>query len=71
MMMVNRSLNNTEAVQDGKERERMMNEVQAMLREMRFKSCTGQTKVADKEKTAAEKRECAQTGSKGQFKGRY
>lgn len=55
MMMVNRLLNNTEAVQDGKERERMMNEVQAMLREMRFKSCTGQTKVADKEKTAAEK----------------
>lgn len=58
MLMANRSLqNDTEVEQDEEERERMMREVQAMLREMRFRSCVGQKKVADKEKTQAEKRE--------------
>ncbi|KAF3860795.1 hypothetical protein F7725_001050 [Dissostichus mawsoni] len=39
-MMANRSLlNNTDAYQDGNERERKMREVQAMMREMRFRSC--------------------------------
>uniref|UniRef100_A0A8D3CPA0 Laminin subunit alpha-5 n=1 Tax=Scophthalmus maximus TaxID=52904 RepID=A0A8D3CPA0_SCOMX len=37
------------------ERERKMREVQAMLREMRYRSCVGQKKLADKEKTEAEK----------------
>lgn len=32
-----------------------MREVQAMLREMRYRSCVGQKKLADKEKTEAEK----------------
>lgn len=50
------SLNETEAEEDGEERERKMREVQAMLREMRHRSCTGQKKMADKEKAEAEKR---------------
>uniref|UniRef100_A0A3B4BCE3 Laminin, alpha 5 n=1 Tax=Periophthalmus magnuspinnatus TaxID=409849 RepID=A0A3B4BCE3_9GOBI len=37
------------------ERERMLNEVKAMLREMRFRSCSGQKKMADREKTEAQK----------------
>ncbi|XP_006810083.1 laminin subunit alpha-5-like, partial [Neolamprologus brichardi] len=49
------SLNETEAEEDGEERERKMREVQAMLREMRHRSCTGQMKMADKEKAEAEK----------------
>ncbi|XP_039878777.1 laminin subunit alpha-5 isoform X1 [Simochromis diagramma] len=49
------SLNETEAEEDGEERERKMREVQAMLREMRHRSCTGQKKMADKEKAEAEK----------------
>lgn len=54
--MANRSsLNNTEEEQEEDERERMMREAQVMLREMRFRSCAGQKKVADKEKTEAEK----------------
>lgn len=58
MLMANRSsLNETEAVQDDDERERKMREVEAMLREMRYRSCMGQKKVANKEKTEAEKRE--------------
>lgn len=58
MLMANRSsLNETEAVQDDGERERKMREVEAMLREMRYRSCVGQKKVANKEKTEAEKRE--------------
>lgn len=58
MLMANRSsLNETEAVQDDDERERKMREVEAMLREMRYRSCVGQKKVANKEKTEAEKRE--------------
>lgn len=56
MQMANRSsLNDTEAEQDDGERERKMREVQAMLREMRYRSCVGQKKVADREKTEAEK----------------
>ncbi len=54
--MANRSsLNDTEADQDDGERERKMREVQAMLREMRYRSCVGQKKLADKEKTEAGK----------------
>uniref|UniRef100_A0A7N6AUU7 Laminin subunit alpha-5 n=1 Tax=Anabas testudineus TaxID=64144 RepID=A0A7N6AUU7_ANATE len=56
LLMANRSsLNNTEDEQEEDERERMMREAQVMLREMRFRSCAGQKKVADKEKTEAEK----------------
>ncbi|XP_049919958.1 laminin subunit alpha-5 isoform X1 [Epinephelus moara] len=56
MLMANRSLqNDTEAVQDDEERERMMREVQAMLREMRLRSWVGQKKIADREKTEAKK----------------
>ncbi|XP_073325739.1 laminin subunit alpha-5 [Pagrus major] len=56
MLMANRSsLNDTDAVQDDDERERKIREVQAMLREMRYRSCVGQKKVANKEKTEAEK----------------
>nr|XP_033943330.1 laminin subunit alpha-5 isoform X2 [Pseudochaenichthys georgianus] len=56
LMMANRSLlNNTEAYQDDGERERQMREVQAMMREMRFRSCVGQKKMADREKTEAQK----------------
>ncbi|XP_044207309.1 laminin subunit alpha-5 isoform X2 [Thunnus albacares] len=56
MHMANRSsLNDTDSNQDDGDRERMMREVQAMLREMRFRSCVGQKKLADKEKTEAEK----------------
>ncbi|XP_053174071.1 laminin subunit alpha-5 [Scomber japonicus] len=49
------SVNDTEVTQDVAQRERMMREVQAMLREMRYRSCVGQKKLADKEKTEAEK----------------
>ncbi len=60
MLMANRSsLNDTEAEQDDEDRERMMREVEAMLREMRYRSCVGQKKLADKEKMEAEK--CEQT----------
>ncbi|KAM8862639.1 laminin subunit alpha-5 isoform 2-T2 [Spinachia spinachia] len=56
MAMANRtSLNDTEAEQDDGEREKKMRAIQAMLREMRFRSCVGQKKLADEEKTAAQK----------------
>ncbi|XP_070695085.1 laminin subunit alpha-5 [Pempheris klunzingeri] len=56
MLTANRSsLNDTEAEEDIGEREKKMREVQAMLREMRYRSCVGQKKVAGKEKTEAEK----------------
>uniref|UniRef100_A0AAQ6AFP7 Laminin subunit alpha 5 n=1 Tax=Amphiprion ocellaris TaxID=80972 RepID=A0AAQ6AFP7_AMPOC len=56
MLMANRSLlNKTEAEQDDEEKETKLREVQAMLREMRYRSCVGQKKMADKEKTEAEK----------------
>ncbi|XP_059188801.1 laminin subunit alpha-5 isoform X2 [Centropristis striata] len=56
LMMANRSsLNDTEVEQDDEERERKIRQVQAMLREMRIRSCTGQKKVADREKTEAQK----------------
>uniref|UniRef100_A0A3B4YWT5 Laminin A chain n=1 Tax=Stegastes partitus TaxID=144197 RepID=A0A3B4YWT5_9TELE len=56
MLMANRSvLNDTEAEQDDDERDTKLREVQAMLREMRYRSCVGQKKIADKEKTEAEK----------------
>ncbi|KAE8292646.1 Laminin subunit alpha-5 [Larimichthys crocea] len=56
LQMANRSShNNTEAEPDHESREKKLREVQAMLREMRYRSCVGQKKVADKEKTEAEK----------------
>nr|XP_046253250.1 laminin subunit alpha-5 isoform X2 [Scatophagus argus] len=56
LLMANQSsLNDTEAERDDDERESKIREVQAMLREMRLRSCVGQKKVADKEKTEAEK----------------
>ncbi|XP_035512224.1 laminin subunit alpha-5 [Morone saxatilis] len=56
MLMANRSsLNSTDDEQDDGDRERKLREVQAMLREMRYRSCVGQKKLADKEKREAEK----------------
>ncbi|KAK5624087.1 hypothetical protein CRENBAI_015003 [Crenichthys baileyi] len=57
MHMANQSLNKTETDQDEEEeeQERKVREVQAMLREMRYRSCVGQKKLADKEKSEAEK----------------
>ncbi|XP_041858853.1 laminin subunit alpha-5 isoform X2 [Melanotaenia boesemani] len=55
MLMSNQSLNDTDGEQDTEEKESKMREVQAMLREMRYRSCVGQKKLADKEKTEAEK----------------
>uniref|UniRef100_A0AAV2LXJ7 Laminin subunit alpha-5 n=1 Tax=Knipowitschia caucasica TaxID=637954 RepID=A0AAV2LXJ7_KNICA len=55
LSMSNRSLNTTEEDQDDDERARMMNQVAAMLREMRFRSCSGQKKIAEHEKTQAQK----------------
>ncbi|XP_053704727.1 laminin subunit alpha-5 isoform X1 [Synchiropus splendidus] len=56
LVMANRtSMNETEDDQDDDERARKMAEVQSMLREMRFRSCVGQKKVAEKEKNEAEK----------------
>ncbi|CAJ1084378.1 laminin subunit alpha-5 isoform X1 [Xyrichtys novacula] len=56
ILMANRSsTNNTEAELEDEERERKMREVDAMLREMRYRSCVGQKKVADKERAEAEK----------------
>lgn len=55
--MANQSLlNDTEADQDVGERETKMREVENMLREMRHRSSAVQKKVADREKTEAEKR---------------
>lgn len=57
LLMANRSsLNITEAELEDEERERKMREVEAMLREMRYRSCVGQKKVAEKEKMEAGKR---------------
>lgn len=53
--MANQSLNETDGEQDGEEQQRKIEEVQAMLREMRYRSCVGQKKMADKEKSEAEK----------------
>uniref|UniRef100_A0A8C2ZML6 Laminin subunit alpha-5 n=1 Tax=Cyclopterus lumpus TaxID=8103 RepID=A0A8C2ZML6_CYCLU len=49
--------NNTRPLseQDDGDRERKMREVQAMLREMRYRSVAGQRKLSDKEKMAAQK----------------
>ncbi|XP_041655744.1 laminin subunit alpha-5 isoform X2 [Cheilinus undulatus] len=56
LMLVNRSsLNNTEVELEDEERERKIREVEAMLREMRYRSCVGQKKVAEKERTEAGK----------------
>lgn len=55
--MSNQSLlNDTDANQDDSNREKKMREVEAMLSEMRKRSSTVQKKVADREKTEAEKR---------------
>lgn len=54
--MANKSLmNDTDVDQDDDERENKFREVQTMLREMRYRSCVGQMKMAEKEKTEAEK----------------
>ncbi|XP_037833033.1 laminin subunit alpha-5 isoform X1 [Kryptolebias marmoratus] len=55
ILLANQSLNETETEQDEEKRERMMRKAQAMMREMRFRSCVGQKKIADKEKLEAEK----------------
>ncbi|XP_056241478.1 laminin subunit alpha-5 isoform X1 [Seriola aureovittata] len=56
LMMANRSsLNDTGGEQDDGDRERKMREVQAMLKEMRHWSHVGQKKLADREKSEAEK----------------
>nr|XP_020511496.2 laminin subunit alpha-5-like [Labrus bergylta] len=56
LLLANRSsLNGTEAELEDEERERKMREVQAMLREMRYRSCVGQKKVAERERTEAGK----------------
>ncbi|XP_077572690.1 laminin subunit alpha-5 isoform X2 [Stigmatopora nigra] len=52
--MANGSLNHTEILDDA-ERERKMRDVEAMLAIMRSRSCSGQKKTADREKTEAEK----------------
>lgn len=55
--MANQSvLNDTEADHDVRERETKIREVEKMLREMRHRSSTAQKKMADREKTEAEKR---------------
>ncbi|KAM4737780.1 laminin subunit alpha-5 isoform 2-T2 [Anableps anableps] len=55
LRMANQSLNETEVDQNVEGQERKIREVQAMLREMRYRSCVGQKKLADKEKSEAEK----------------
>ncbi|XP_029011451.1 laminin subunit alpha-5 isoform X2 [Betta splendens] len=56
LLMANRSSqNDTEDEEDSDKRESMMRQAQAMLREMRYRSCAGQKKLADKEKMEAEK----------------
>lgn len=55
--MANQSkLNMTEVDPDVRERERKMNEVEAMLTEMRNRSSSSQRKMADREKSEADKR---------------
>ncbi|KAG7283455.1 hypothetical protein CRUP_035248, partial [Coryphaenoides rupestris] len=53
MMSMNRSANGTETEEDEGERVSKMRQVEAMLREMRFRSCVGQKKMADRERTEA------------------
>ncbi|CAL8253378.1 unnamed protein product [Arctogadus glacialis] len=55
MTSLNRSANGTDSKEDDGERARKMREVEAMLREMRFRSCVGQKKMADRERTEANK----------------
>ncbi|KAM3872260.1 laminin subunit alpha-5 [Diretmus argenteus] len=56
MLSANRSSHNeTEGEQDEDQKESKMREVEAMLREMRYRSCVGQKKVADREKIEAKK----------------
>ncbi|XP_029690196.1 laminin subunit alpha-5 isoform X2 [Takifugu rubripes] len=55
-LMANQSrLNGTEVDPDDGERERTLEEVEAMLMEMRNRSCSTQRKMADREKKEAEK----------------
>lgn len=55
--MANQSrLNGTEMDPDDSERERRLEEVEAMLMEMRNRSSSTQRKMADREKKEAEKR---------------
>ncbi|XP_051914619.1 laminin subunit alpha-5 isoform X3 [Hippocampus zosterae] len=55
MRMANWSLNNTEVDQDRGDQKRKMEEVETMLGKMRSRSCTGQKKMADREKMLADK----------------
>ncbi|XP_077410264.1 laminin subunit alpha-5 isoform X1 [Vanacampus margaritifer] len=55
MQMANWSLNSIEVNQDKDEQERKIIEVEVMLDKMRSRSCAGQKKMANQEKTEAEK----------------
>ncbi|KAM9752098.1 laminin subunit alpha-5 isoform 2-T2 [Menidia menidia] len=55
VLMSNRSVNDSDGEQDVEDREKKTREVQAMLREMRFRSCARQKKVAERERAEAEK----------------
>ncbi|XP_035998362.1 laminin subunit alpha-5 [Fundulus heteroclitus] len=55
MRMANQSLNNTGVDQNEEEQQKKLREAKAMLREMKYRSCVGQQKLADKEKREAEK----------------
>ncbi|XP_061621466.1 laminin subunit alpha-5 isoform X2 [Phyllopteryx taeniolatus] len=55
MRMANGSLNAIEIDQGVGDQERKTREVEAMLGELRSRSCAGQKKIADREKTEAEK----------------
>uniref|UniRef100_A0A096M5Y4 Uncharacterized protein n=1 Tax=Poecilia formosa TaxID=48698 RepID=A0A096M5Y4_POEFO len=55
LRLANLSRNETEGDQDVEGQEAKIREVQAILREMRYRSCVGQKKLADKEKNETEK----------------
>nr|XP_057906923.1 laminin subunit alpha-5 isoform X1 [Doryrhamphus excisus] len=55
MLMANNSLNNKEVEQDEDEHERKMRQVEAMLDQLRNRSCAGQKTIAEQEKTEADK----------------
>ncbi|XP_064877179.1 laminin subunit alpha-5-like [Oncorhynchus nerka] len=56
MLQVKRTvLNETEVEQEEEDLSKKIQQVEAMLREMRFRSCVGQKKIADRELSEAEK----------------
>ncbi|KAM6924368.1 laminin subunit alpha-5 [Xenentodon cancila] len=55
LQMANQTLNKTEAQQDIEDQAGKMKEAEALLREMRYRSCVGQRNQTDKEKTEADK----------------